>query len=146
MFADAIDNEPTLLEQSSRESGLKWLPTDAYGDKHRRGGVGVEKGTGYVRERPPEWQEMVPVRIRAMVLAGDRLFAAGVPDVVDEKDPLAAFEGRKGGLLQVFSAADGSLLNSYSLSSVPATVILWIQVTGDAILCVGAQLTQRELS
>jgi hypothetical protein len=80
----------------------------------------VEKGTGYVRERPPKWQEMVPVRIRAMLLAGDRLFAAGVPDVVDEKDPLAAFEGRKGGLLQVFSAVDGSLLKSQPLSSMPA--------------------------
>ena len=55
-----------------------------------------------------------------MVLAGDRLFAAGLPDVVDPKDPLAAFEGRKGSLLQVFSTTDGSLLKSYKLTSTPA--------------------------
>ena len=55
-----------------------------------------------------------------MVLAADRLFAAGLPDVVDSKDPLASFEGRKGALLQVFSAKDGSLVKSYPLSSPPA--------------------------
>jgi hypothetical protein len=63
---------------------------------------------------------MVPLRIRAMVLAGDRLFAAGLPDVVDPDDPLAAFEGRRGASLQVFSAADGSLVKSYALKSPPA--------------------------
>ena len=45
------------------------------------------------------WSERIPVRIRAMVLAGSRLVVAGPPDVVDASDPLGAFEGRKGGLL-----------------------------------------------
>ena len=86
----------------------------------RRGGRGVEKGTGYVRARPAKWPTMVPLRIQAMVLAGDRLFAAGTTDVLDGEDPLSAFEGRKGALLQVFSAKDGSLLKSQPLSSLPA--------------------------
>ena len=50
---------------------------------HRRGGRGVEKGSGYQRQRPAKWQEMIPLRIRAMVLAGERLFTAGLPDVID---------------------------------------------------------------
>lgn len=63
---------------------------------------------------------MIPLRVRAMVLAGESLFAAGMPDVVDPKDPLAAFEGRQTALLQVFSTRDGSLLKSYSLDAAPA--------------------------
>lgn len=63
---------------------------------------------------------MVPLRIRAMVLADDLLFAAGLPDQVDPDDPLAAFEGRLGALLQVFSANDGALRSSYRLCSPPA--------------------------
>jgi hypothetical protein len=120
LFADDINNEPALLAKGEKGPGLEWLLSGAYGDKHRRGGRGVEKGTGYVRQRPPKWQSMVPLRVRAMVLAGDRLFAAGTPDVVDPEDPLAAFEGRRGASLQVFAASDGTLLKSYPLSSLPA--------------------------
>ncbi len=42
-----------------------------------------------------------------MVLAGEQLFVAGPPDTVDPKDPMATFEGRKGGSVLVLSAADG---------------------------------------
>ena len=73
-----------------------------------------------MRQHPAKWQKMIPLRIRAMVLAGDYLFAAGLPDVVDPEDPMAALEGRKGSLLQVFSTRDGSLVKSHSLSSPPA--------------------------
>ncbi len=118
LFADANDNEPTFLSKALKP--VQWLPKEAYTDKHRRGGQGAEKGTGYVRQRPAKWQKMIPVRVRAMVLAGDRLFAAGPPDVLDEQDPYAAFDGRKGAALQVFSAADGTLLKQQPLASPPA--------------------------
>jgi len=98
-------------------TAIDWLPKEAYNDKHRRGGHDVEKGIGYMRQYPAQWQKMIPLRIRAMVLAGDYLFAAGLPDVVDPEDPMAAFEGRKGAVLQVFSAEDGSLVKSHSLAS-----------------------------
>ncbi len=120
LFADDNDNEPILDERGKKSRAVNWLPKEAATDKFRRGGRGVEKGTGYVRERPPKWQKMVPLRIRAMLLAGDHLVVAGVPDVVDAEDPLAAFEGRKGGLLQVFSCADGTRLASQPLSAPPA--------------------------
>jgi len=145
LFADDNDNEPTFLEKGSKNPALDWLPAESYTDSHRRGGRGVEKGTGYVRQRPAKWQKMIPLRIRAMVLAGESLFAAGPPDVVDPKDPLAAFEGRKGAMLQVFSARDGSLVKSHSLSSLPAfdglsaaRGRLYLTTTDGKILCMGS--------
>ena len=44
----------------------------------------------------------------------------GCADVVVEGDPYAAFEGRKGAVLQVFSTKDGSQIGSHSLTSPPA--------------------------
>jgi len=119
LYADDIDNDP-VLDERGKKKAIEWLPKETRTDRHRRGGRGVEKGTGYVRQKPAKWQKMVPLRVRAMVLAGDRLFAAGLPDVIDPKDPMASFEGRKGALLQVFSAKDGSLIKSHSLPSPPA--------------------------
>ena len=120
LFADDVDNEPILQDKAKMPKAIDWLPKEAYSDKHRRGGRGVEKGIGYLRQHPAKWQKMIPLRIRAMVLAGDYLFAAGLPDVIDPEDPMAAFEGRKGAMLQVFSTTDGSLVKSHSLSSPPA--------------------------
>jgi hypothetical protein len=71
------------------------------------------------RKSPPKWELQIPMRTRAMVLAGDTLFLAGPPDVVDEDDPLAAIEGRKGALLWAVSTADGKRLTEYRLDVPP---------------------------
>ncbi len=118
LFADDNDNQPGFLERGKKP--LDWLPKGAATDKYRRGGRGVEKGTGYVRQQPAKWQKMLPVRIRAMVLAGKHLIVAGPPDVAPADDPLAAFEGRKGARLWVVSAADGKKVAEYKLGRVPA--------------------------
>lgn len=65
------------------------------------------------------WAERINVRIRTMVVAGELLFTAGPPDVVDPKDPLGAFEARKGGWLNVFDTATGKKLAEYKLASPP---------------------------
>ncbi|MHC4400690.1 MAG: outer membrane protein assembly factor BamB family protein, partial [Planctomycetota bacterium] len=65
------------------------------------------------------WEIRVPVRVTAMALAGDKLLAAGPPDVVDPNDPLAAFEGRRGGKLLVVSAADGNVLAEHEMPGPP---------------------------
>jgi len=67
----------------------------------------------------PLWQQRVAIRITAMVRAGETLFAAGSPDVVDPADPHAAWEGRKGGVLAAFAAGDGKKLAEYKLPSPP---------------------------
>ena len=65
------------------------------------------------------WSERISVRVRAMALAGERLFVAGPPDVVDPKDPLGAFEGRKGGLLYVVDTTKGEKSAEHVLASPP---------------------------
>ncbi len=65
------------------------------------------------------WSHRIPVRVRAMVLAADRLLAAGPPDVVDPRDPLGAFEGRQGGRLHVYDAGSGERLAEHTLAFPP---------------------------
>jgi outer membrane protein assembly factor BamB len=78
-----------------------------------------DKGMGYTRKEPPVWHAWVPVRMRAMVLAGETLFVAGPPDVVPEDDPYAALDGRKGAVLRALAAANGSELAEMKLDSPP---------------------------
>jgi len=54
-----------------------------------------------------------------MVATDELLFVAGPPDVVDPKDPLGAFEGRKGGVLEVVDPASGKRLAEHKLRSPP---------------------------
>ena len=65
------------------------------------------------------WEQRVNIRIRAMVQTPDRLCVAGPPDVVDPKDPLAAFEARKGGVLSLFDLETGDEKASYDMPSPP---------------------------
>ncbi len=97
LFADDNDNEPMLAANS----------------------VDREKGPGYSHAKLPKWSKQVPLRVQAMVLAGDHLFMAGPPDVVPDDDPYAAFEGRRGAQLWVVSASDGEKLAQYRLDSLP---------------------------
>jgi outer membrane protein assembly factor BamB len=122
LFADSNDNEPVLSDQTRETT----------------------KGWGFTRKNPPEWHRWVPVRIRAMVLAGKRLFVAGPPDVVDPDDPMAAFDGRKGAVLHVHSADDGKRLAEHQLEAPPVFdgLIavgdrLYVSLTNGRVLCMG---------
>jgi hypothetical protein len=97
LFADRNENEP-VLDERTRET---------------------PKGWGFTRREPPVWHRWVPVRVRAMVLAGSRLFVAGPPDVVDTDDPMASFEGRRGAVLCSHSAASGEKLTEMGLDAPP---------------------------
>ena len=54
-----------------------------------------------------------------MALAADMLFLAGAPDIVDPRDPLGSFEGRKGGVLCAFSVTDGGKLSELNIDALP---------------------------
>ncbi len=97
LFADDNDNEPVLAEKAAN-----W-----------------DKGPGFTRSKPAKWTINVPVRARALVLAGDSLFFAGAPDMLEANDPLATFEGRGGGKLWAVSAKDGRKLAEIDLDSAP---------------------------
>lgn len=120
LFADDNNNEPNLEDKKKTVKALDWIPTGNTTDEHRVGGRGVEKGTGYIRTAPEKWQQLIPQRIRAMVLAGDKLVAVGPADRLNLDDPFDAFEGRSGSLLNVYSAKDGKLLSSQAMESFPA--------------------------
>ena len=122
LLADDNDNEPVLVDYTR----------------------GIPKGIGFTRKEPPAWFKWVPVRIRAMVLAGRHLFVAGPPDVVDPDDPMAAFEGRSGAVLRANSSADGSMLAEYKLDAPPvfdgliaAKGRLYLSLEDGTVLCMG---------
>lgn len=84
------------------------------------------------------WTQDVPLMVRAMVKANDKLFIAGPPDLIDEentfqrtmaRDPKLASQlieqddaltGKSGGLMRVVSATDGKTLAEYKLDTLPA--------------------------
>jgi hypothetical protein len=91
------------------------------------------------------WSVTIPVRVRAMVLTDKTLFIAGPPDVLDPKDPLGAFEGRKGSELWAVSTADGKCLAQLHLETEPvfdgliaASGRLFLSTTDGKVLCFGA--------
>jgi hypothetical protein len=105
-------------------------------------GFGADKGIGYTRAEPPLWTTWIPIRIRAMVKAGDVLFVAGPPDDLDTEDPFAAFEGRKGARLAAVSAKDGTQLAVHSLDTPPvfdgliaASGALYMSLEDGSLVC-----------
>jgi len=138
LFADDNDNEPILVGRDKGKA-IEWLPefnlTRGGNDKGKKFGPNIggapqlsevnaytynkDKGVGYSRARPPKWAVWVPIRIKAMVSTAEKLFVAGAPDELDAADPLAALEGRKGGLLRAVSKADGKKLAEYKLPAPP---------------------------
>jgi len=101
-----------------------------------------------------------PLLGRGLVMAGDRLFVAGPPDLVDTEatfnkwadaasqaalaDQAAAMEGKKGGLLWVLSASDGKRLAEYRLEAPPvfcglaaAEGRLYLATTAGTVVCFG---------
>ncbi len=127
LFADDNENEPVIPDYTR----------------------GVPKGIGFTRQEPPVWFHWVPVRIRGMVLATDRLFVAGPPDVVAPDDPMAAFEGRKGAVLQTYSATDGKKLAEHKLDAPPvfdgliaAAGRLFLCTTDGHVICFGASVVK----
>lgn len=123
LFADDNDNEPVLPEYTRN----------------------VPKGIGFTRRDPPVWFKWVPVRIRAMVAAENALFVAGPPDVIDPRDPMASFDGRKGAVLWVVSKEDGERISQYRLDSPPvfdgmaaADGCLYLSTLDGKVICMGS--------
>ena len=146
LFADDNENEPVLVDNTGKPKPVQWLPdpNKAIGWTLTSPAVDKDKGTGFTRARPPKWSVWVPIRVRAMVLAGATLFIAGPPDVLDPADPMAAFEGRKGALLRAVSAADGKKIAELKLDSPPtfdgmiaADKRLYLSTRDGRVLCMG---------
>jgi hypothetical protein len=84
-----------------------------------------------------KWTGDIPIYARAMVLAGETLFVAGPPDLIDEEETFAkltegdpevqkllarqdaALNGAAGGILWAVSATDGTKLAEIKLDALP---------------------------
>jgi len=106
--------------------------------------IGREKGDGFSRTLPPKWMAKIPLRAQAMVLAKERLYMAGPPDIVPKDDPMASFEGRLGGKLWVVSATNGEKLTEYELDYLPvfdgmiaANGRMYIAAKNGRLICMG---------
>ncbi|HID77271.1 MAG TPA: hypothetical protein EYP56_14905 [Planctomycetaceae bacterium] len=92
--------------------------------------------------REEGWLRRIPIRVRAMVLAGERVYVAGPPDVLDPKDPLGPYEGRFGGVLAVCDAGTGKKLGEHKLAAPPvfngaavARGRLLLSLTDGSVVC-----------
>jgi hypothetical protein len=125
LFADFNTTEPQIVGDKGWRKPVAWLPQSHIPRQGNPGlddvswGFGKDKGIGYTRAEKPVWMNWLPVRIRAMVKAGDTLFVAGAPDVFKPEDPYAAFEARRGAKLVAVAAADGETLSDTALEYPP---------------------------
>lgn len=151
LFCDQNTTEPQIVGEEGAQKPVEWLPQSSYGRKEGERTLdspafGLDKMIGYTRARLPEWMVWLPVRIRGMVKAGDLLFVAGPPDVLDEQDPYAAFEGRKGARLVAVRAKDGTKLTERELDVPPvfdgliaASGRLLMSLEDDSLICLSGK-------
>ncbi len=102
-----------------------------------------KKGGGNAAQKPgdslvqPKWKKDIPIYVRAMVLAGQTLFIAGPPDIIDEEETFeqltkgdprvqklladqdAVLNGDDGLLLSI-NTATGKVENKIKLGTLPA--------------------------
>jgi hypothetical protein len=124
LYADRNSTEPQIVGEEGARKPLAWLPQSDYERKEGTRKLdspafGLDKMIGYTRADPPLWTLWLPVRARALVKAGDVLFAAGIPDEFDPQDPYASFEGRKGARIVAVSARDGAKLGERAIEAPP---------------------------
>jgi hypothetical protein len=95
-------------------------------------------------EDKDRWSKFIRMQVRAMALASDTVLVAGAPDVLDEKDPLAAIEGRKGAWVKGFAARDGAKLFEVKLDALPvfdgliaADEKVFVSLKDGSVVCFG---------
>jgi hypothetical protein len=108
--------------------------------------IGAEKGRGFTRTELPVWAERVPVRAHGLLLAGDRLYLAGPPDLPPEQGAYEAMLGLRGALFQVVSAEDGQTLSETTMDDVPvfdgliaAGDRLYMTTMSGTLVCLGSE-------
>ncbi len=95
-----------LKKMTSEEKTSKRKKDKRRGSKKNKGG-------------PSLWSSTIPIKAKSLMVGPENLYLAGVRDQVDKKDPWAHFDGRKGGLLMIYSKKDGKLKREIELKSPP---------------------------
>jgi len=107
--------------------------------------TGKDKRRGKKPAAPKDkWTADIPLRAEAMVLTRGHVVLAGPPDVLDAKDPLAAFEGRAGGIVALYARASGKKSGEVKLASPPvfdglaaANGKLYVSTRDGKVVCMG---------
>ena len=172
------DSQPTAAKVALSCSFDDGEAADASGNQNDGTVDGAQKIDGKfgealrfrgTRERPGSfvkrhWTRDLTMLVRAMIKAGDALFIAGPPDLIDEESTFqrivnkdatvepelaeqdAALAGERGGFLQVVSATDGEMLAVYKLDYLPtwdglaaADGTLHLTTTDGRVVCLAAQ-------
>ncbi len=156
LYCDKNTTQPFLVGDPDAPQPIQWLPETlmkpykydghSISNRHDDYTVEVDKGAGFTRGTPTVWQEYLPVRIEAMALTAETLFAAGQPDLLDPDDPLGALEGRKGGVLLAIDPASGQEVARTSLPHPPrfdgmsaADGRLYMSAMDGTIVCFGSE-------
>ena len=110
-------------------SSVKVYAKAPSGPEARRGAKGGKKAKPAARGKTFAWSQECPLIVRSMVLTGDKLIVAGVPDLArkdksglsfsNPEDGLAALAGERGGRLMMISTADGKKIAEIKLDSPP---------------------------
>lgn len=87
----------------------------------RKGGGNQQPGNSLVN---PKWTQDVPIYVRAMVLAGPKLFICGPPDIIDEESTFKGLSERDAKVQtllaeqdQALQGSDGSLLLAVNIDT-----------------------------
>lgn len=100
LFAAPLDRSAAAAQQEPRKKPAKGAEAEP-------------------QRAPDRWSIETPMMVRAMVRAGSMLFLAGPPEPFATNDPVAAWKGRRGGMLHAVSTAEGHSIAEYSLPSPP---------------------------
>ena len=96
------------------------------------------------------WNRRIPIRGRALAVTNNQLCVAGAPDIVKPSDPLAAFEGRLGGILRRVHKSNGQMIAEHTLSAPPvfhgiaaANGRLFLSLEDGSVVCLAASTIDK---
>jgi len=124
-----------MLYASAKQPPAERIGVDRKGRKTKAKKKRASLGSMPANTIQTDWKQDIPVLVRAMVLAGETLFLAGPPDLIDEHQTLAVFdapatqelfsrqaaalEGDEGAALWAVSASDGRKFAEQKLEALP---------------------------
>jgi len=108
--------------------------------------IGAEKGRGFSRTELPIWRKKIAIRVHGMVLAGERLYLTGPPDLAPEAGAYEAMIGKRGSTFQVVATGDGNRLTEFTMKEAPvfdgliaAGDRLYMATMEGTLICLGKQ-------
>ncbi len=127
--------EYELFRSPRVDSGGKVQVVEVEGKSKGKGKGNPKRASASKVKVAQDWAVKTPILVRAMAKAGDTLFIAGPPDLINEDETLqmmhvpdvatvlaeqnAAYLGEKGAVLQAVSAETGKTLAEYKLAGLP---------------------------